>query len=101
LVSRRKGGTSALPADLLQTFRPWNDTRPPGFEPGNALLANYVLQFKPWRGRSRRASAGRLSVRARVGHGGAVSGAALAVLAAVGDAGVVGARVYAPLGVMC
>jgi hypothetical protein len=37
------------PADLLQSFVPWKGTQPPRFEPANALLSDYVFQFKPWR----------------------------------------------------
>jgi hypothetical protein len=37
------------PADLLLKSAPWRHTVGPDFEPANALLSDYVYQFRPWR----------------------------------------------------
>lgn len=37
------------PADLLLTSAPWRQAAPPDFEPANALLSDFVYQFRPWR----------------------------------------------------
>lgn len=42
-------GRILSPADLLLSSVPWAADLPPGSEPANGLLADYVLQFRPWR----------------------------------------------------
>ena len=37
------------PADLLLKSEPWRQAVAPDFEPANALLSDYVYQYRPWR----------------------------------------------------
>lgn len=41
-------GEILSPADLLLKSDPWRQAAPPDFEPANALLSDYVFQFRPW-----------------------------------------------------
>jgi Bacterial membrane protein YfhO len=42
-------GRLLSPENLLFLLSPWHREAPSGFQPGNALLSDYVFQFKPWR----------------------------------------------------